>query len=60
MDFGAITDRALAIRALYDEHERRTYGREWSTEELALGLSETSETSRRSSRHGKACAQSTV
>jgi len=33
-----MTDRALAIRALYDGLERRSYGREWTTEELALGL----------------------
>lgn len=33
-----MTDRALAIRTLYDGFERRSYGREWSTEELALGL----------------------
>ena len=38
MDFGVIRERALAIRALYEAHERRAYGREWSTEELALGL----------------------
>lgn len=38
MDFASITERALAIRALYDDHERRTYGRSWSTEELTLGL----------------------
>ena len=33
-----MTDRALAIRACFDGFERRSYGREWSTEELALGL----------------------
>ena len=38
MDFASITDRALVIRALYDDHERRNYGRRWSTEELTLGL----------------------
>jgi NTP pyrophosphatase (non-canonical NTP hydrolase) len=38
MDFASITERALVIRALYDDHERRTYGRTWSTEELTLGL----------------------
>jgi len=38
MDFASITDRALVIRALYDDHERRNYGRRWSTEELSLGL----------------------
>ncbi len=38
MDFASITERALAIRALYDEHERRAFGREWTTEELTLGL----------------------
>ena len=38
MDVAALTKRALAIRALYREHERRAYGREWSTAELTLGL----------------------
>jgi len=38
MDFASSTDRALVIRALYDDHERRNYGRRWSTEELTLGL----------------------
>jgi NTP pyrophosphatase (non-canonical NTP hydrolase) len=38
MDLALITERALVIRALYDDHERRTYGRTWSTEELTLGL----------------------
>jgi NTP pyrophosphatase (non-canonical NTP hydrolase) len=31
-------DRALAIRARYAEVERAAYGREWSGEDLALGL----------------------
>jgi NTP pyrophosphatase (non-canonical NTP hydrolase) len=38
VEFATMTERALRIRALYAEHERRTYGREWSTEELTLGL----------------------
>ena len=36
--FADIQGRALAIRARYAEVERRSYGREWSGEELALGL----------------------
>ena len=33
-----MADRALAIRRLFEEYERRKYGRPWSLEELALGL----------------------
>ena len=38
MDFSALTERALAVRAGYEVYERRTYGRPWSLEELTLGL----------------------
>jgi NTP pyrophosphatase (non-canonical NTP hydrolase) len=36
--FADMQERALAVRRRYAEVERRTYGREWSGEELALGL----------------------
>jgi NTP pyrophosphatase (non-canonical NTP hydrolase) len=36
--FADMRERALGVRALYAEHERATYGREWSGEELALGF----------------------
>jgi hypothetical protein len=36
MDFAVMADRALAIRRLFEEYERRRYGRAWSLEELAL------------------------
>ena len=38
MEFSAITERALEIRRQYEQHERHAYGREWSVEELTLGL----------------------
>jgi NTP pyrophosphatase (non-canonical NTP hydrolase) len=38
MDFAVMADRALAIRRLFEDYERRTYGRPWSLEELTLGL----------------------
>jgi NTP pyrophosphatase (non-canonical NTP hydrolase) len=38
MDFSAMTSRALAIRGLLEDHERKTFGRSWTREELALGL----------------------
>jgi NTP pyrophosphatase (non-canonical NTP hydrolase) len=38
MQFSAMKDRALAVRSRYHEHEQRTYGRAWSTTDLALGL----------------------
>lgn len=37
-EFDEIRERALAVRRRYAEVERRTYGREWNGEELALGL----------------------
>ena len=36
--FSELGQRALAIRARYAERELKTYGREWSGEDLALGL----------------------
>jgi NTP pyrophosphatase (non-canonical NTP hydrolase) len=36
--FADVRGRALAIRRRYADVERATYGREWSGEELALGL----------------------
>jgi NTP pyrophosphatase (non-canonical NTP hydrolase) len=38
MEFKTLIHRALTIRAKYAGYEVRTYGREWTTEELALGL----------------------
>jgi NTP pyrophosphatase (non-canonical NTP hydrolase) len=38
MEFKAVIQRALTIRGRFAAHEIRTYGREWTTEELALGL----------------------
>jgi hypothetical protein len=38
MDLAVIADRPLAIRRLFEDYERRTYGRPWSFEEVALGL----------------------
>jgi NTP pyrophosphatase (non-canonical NTP hydrolase) len=31
-------DRAIAVRKLFEEHERRAHGRSWSLEEVALGM----------------------
>jgi NTP pyrophosphatase (non-canonical NTP hydrolase) len=36
--FGEVNARALTVRRRYAEVERSTYGREWSGEDLALGL----------------------
>ena len=33
-----MVQRACSVRAAYEVHERRTYGRPWSLEELTLGL----------------------
>ena len=38
MDFKMLTQRALAIRQLYSEHERKLYGSAWTAEEIALGF----------------------
>jgi NTP pyrophosphatase (non-canonical NTP hydrolase) len=37
-DFHALIARAAKVRALYAEHETKTYGRAWTREELALGF----------------------
>jgi NTP pyrophosphatase (non-canonical NTP hydrolase) len=34
----ALSDRALEVRALYSEFERREYGHEWSASELMAGF----------------------
>lgn len=38
MEFSAVIQRALTIRGKFADYEVRTYGREWTTGELALGL----------------------
>src|SRR5216110_1599025 len=38
MDFADLQRRALAIRQQYAAFEQATYGRSWSTEEIALGF----------------------
>ena len=38
MELSAVIQRALIIRDKFADYEVRTYGREWTTEELALGL----------------------
>ena len=38
MEFSAVILRALTIRGKFADYETRTYGREWTTEELTLGL----------------------
>jgi NTP pyrophosphatase (non-canonical NTP hydrolase) len=38
MELSTVVQRALAIRAKFTDFEVRTYGREWTTEEVALGL----------------------
>jgi NTP pyrophosphatase (non-canonical NTP hydrolase) len=38
MDFAEMSDRALEVRAYLEDHERRSHGRPWTTEELTLGL----------------------
>jgi len=38
MDFKDIINRALEIRQKYSELEKKKYGREWTKEEIALGL----------------------
>jgi NTP pyrophosphatase (non-canonical NTP hydrolase) len=34
----ALTDRSLQVRALFEAFEIRTYGREWSVQDLTAGL----------------------
>jgi NTP pyrophosphatase (non-canonical NTP hydrolase) len=38
MEFSAVILRALTIRGKFADYETRTYGREWTIEELTLGL----------------------
>src|SRR5579859_2541742 len=38
MEFKAVIQRALTIRGKFASYETRTYGREWTTLELMLGL----------------------
>ena len=38
MEFHSIVDRAIEIRKLYEEKERRLYGSPWTREEMALGF----------------------
>ena len=38
MEFQNIIDRALAIRKLYEEKEKKLYGLPWTSEEIALGF----------------------
>ena len=38
MEFSAVILRALTIRGKFADYETRTFGREWTTEELTLGL----------------------
>lgn len=38
MDFKALSERAAAIRAQYQDYEQARYGRAWTDEEIALGF----------------------
>jgi NTP pyrophosphatase (non-canonical NTP hydrolase) len=38
VEFSALVERAQAIRGRYAELERERFGREWTAEELMLGL----------------------
>ena len=38
MDLNALSDRAWAIRQLYEKLETQRYGRAWTREELAIGF----------------------
>lgn len=38
MEFNEIIERAGSVRKQYRKYERQTYGREWTREELAIGL----------------------
>jgi NTP pyrophosphatase (non-canonical NTP hydrolase) len=38
VEFTELTQRALAVRAQLEEHERRTYGRAWSVGDLLIGM----------------------
>lgn len=39
MDIGAMQVRAMQLRERFAEFEKRTYGQEWSTEDLVMGSS---------------------
>lgn len=38
MEFKQIIERAIQIRNRYAEHEKADFGREWTKEEIAMGL----------------------
>lgn len=38
MEFKEIIERAVQIRNKYAEHEKAEFGREWTKEEIAMGL----------------------
>lgn len=38
MDFQNVIGRALAVRKMYEEKEKRLYGAPWTSEEIALGF----------------------
>ncbi len=38
MDIDDMTRRAVEVRAKFSVYERDTYGQEWSTEDLVMGL----------------------
>ena len=38
MEFADLTERALATRANLERHEKQTYGRAWTTDDLLIGL----------------------
>jgi hypothetical protein len=38
VEFQALVQRALAVRSQFAGFEVRNYGREWTTEELMLGI----------------------
>ncbi len=38
MEFSQLVERAMEVRAWYEEFERKQYGNSWSNEELALGF----------------------
>ena len=38
MDFQKLIERAMSIRRLYEEKERKIYGSAWNSEEITLGF----------------------
>lgn len=38
MEFNKIEEKAIVVRNLFEEFERKSYGRSWTREELALGF----------------------